>query len=213
MSATGVVVILAAMSRFATLTRVTLLAGAALALAASASPKPTPPINAYDQSGGDAALPPPQAMDPRAPLGLWNTNFGAVKIEPDGGGLHGAWSYDRDNQQVVGYFAGTLQGNLFRLTWREPAQPTPGAPQLSGEGWLAFDPSGSSFAGKWWSSDGQRRGEWTGTRAAQPLPAIDPSATYGTSSYGGSAYGGPTYGGSTYGGPTYPPPAYPPPRY
>ena len=148
------------MSRLPTLFRAALLAGAALTLVASSATKPTPPINAYNQQpGGDAALPPPQAMDPRAPLGLWNTNFGAVKIETDGAGLHGAWSYDRDNQQVIGYFGGALQGNLLRLTWREPAQPTAGAPQLFGEGWLAFDPSGTSFAGKWWSSDGQRRGD------------------------------------------------------
>ena len=107
MSATGEVVTLAAMSRFGTLSRTALLGAAALALVASSSPKSTPPINAYNQqAGGDAALPSPQAMDPRAPLGLWNTNFGAVKIEADGGGLHGAWSYDRDSQQVVGFFGG-----------------------------------------------------------------------------------------------------------
>ncbi len=192
MSATGEVVTLPAMSRFGTLSRLGLVALAALALAASGSSKPTPPINAYNQPTGERALPTPQAMDRQAPLGLWTTNFGAVKIESDGAALHGAWSYDRDGQQVVGYFGGVLDGNLLRLTWREPAQPIPGAPQLTGEGWLAFDPSGASFAGSWWSDDGQRKGDWTGTRVAQPLP------------------GDPAYGGQTYGAP-YPPPAYPSP--
>lgn len=188
------------MRRLASLSRVALLAGAALVLAASAS-KPAPPINQYNaQGGGQPPMPAAQPMDPAAPLGLWSTNFGAVKIESDGAGLHGAWSYDRDGQQVIGYFAGTLQGNLYRLTWREPAQPTGGIPQLAGEGWLAFDPSGTSFAGKWWSDDGQRKGDWTGTRVAQPLPP-EP------------AYGGASYGAATYGVPAYPPPAYPPPGY
>lgn len=196
MSATGEVVTLPAMRRLASLSRVALLAGAALCLAASAS-KPTPPINQYNQqNGGQPSMPAPQAMDPRAPLGLWNTNFGAVKIEPDGGGLHGAWSYDRDGQQVVGYFGGALEGNLLRLAWREPAQPMPDVPQLAGEGWVAFDPSGTSFAGKWWSDDGQRKGDWTGTRAAQPLPPEASDA----------------YGGNSYGAPTYPPPSYPAPE-
>ena len=207
MSATGAVVTLPAMKRLASVCRIALLAGAALALAASAS-KPTPAINQYPQNGGQGAMPAPQAMDPRAPVGLWNTNFGAVKIEPDGAGLHGAWSYDRDGQQVIGYFGGALQGNLLRLTWREPAQRTDGVPQLSGEGWVAFDPSGTSFAGKWWTTDGQRKGDWTGTRAAQPLPD---DGAYGPA-YGASTYGAP-YGGATYGMPTYPPPAYPPPGY
>ncbi len=195
------------MSRFGTLTRLALLgtvsrfallAVAALGLAASASSsKATPPINAYNQAGGAAAtLPTPQAMDRSAPLGLWTTNFGAVKIESDGAGVHGAWSYARDGAQVIGYFGGVLDGNLLRLTWREPAQPQPGVPQLSGEGWLAFDPGGASFAGKWWSSDGQRKGDWTGTRVAQPTSA--PLAPSGYDSYGGSTYGAPA------------PPAYPP---
>ncbi|HVV88818.1 MAG TPA: hypothetical protein VHE35_37500 [Kofleriaceae bacterium] len=193
-----------------TASRLALLALAALALTASAAKK-TPPLNQYNaQNAGQPGLPAPQAMDPRAPLGLWNTNFGAVKIEPNGTGLHGAWSYDRDNQQVVGYFAGALDGNLLRLTWREPAQATPGVPQLSGEGWIAFDPQGSSFAGKWWSTDGQRKGDWTGTRVVQPIPdAASPSSP--SSSYGGSSYGGDTYAAPSYPPPSYPPPSYPPP--
>lgn len=188
------------MSRFGTLSRFALLALAALGLAASASSsKATPPINAYNQPGNPAGpLPTPQAMDRSAPLGLWNTNFGAVKIESDGAGIHGAWSYDRDGAQVIGYFGGVLDGNLLRLTWREPAQPLPGVPQLAGEGWLAFDPGGASFAGKWWSNDGQRKGDWTGTRVAQPT-ATAPS---GYDSYGGSTYGAP---------PPAPPATYPPP--
>ena len=194
MSATGEVLTLPAMKRLGTLSRLALLALAALALTAASATKP--PTYALANGGPKPQTPPPQAMDPRAPLGLWNTNFGAVKIEADGGGLHGAWSYDRDNQQVVGYFGGALEGNLLRLTWREPAQPVAGVPQLSGAGWLAFDPSGTSFAGKWWSDDGQRKGDWTGTLVAHPNA---PSADGGAS----------PYGGSTYGAPTYPPPAYP----
>jgi hypothetical protein len=205
MSATGVVVTLPAMRRLAVLSRLALLAAAALALAASAA-KPTPSINEYNQNGGQPAVPRAQAMDPRAPLGLWNTNFGAVKLESDGAGLHGAWSYDRDGQQVIGYFGGVLDGNVLRLTWREPAQATPGVPQLAGAGWLAFDPSGTTFAGKWWSDDRQRSGDWTGTRAAQPLP--DDSYGYGGTTYG-NAYGGSSYG--VPGGPAYPPPSYPTP--
>lgn len=194
------------MSRLPTLSRTALVAASAFALAASASStKATPPINAYNQpAAAGGALPTPQAMDPRAPLGLWNTNFGAVKLESDGAALHGAWSYDRDGAQVIGYFGGVLDGNLLRLTWREPAQAMPGVPQLAGEGWLAFDPSGASFAGKWWSDDGQRKGDWTGTRVAQPLYEPNPY---------GNAYGASTYGGSTYGAPSYPPPPTYPPTY
>jgi hypothetical protein len=208
MSATGVMVTLPAMSRFGTGFRLTSLAVATFALAASASSnKGTPPITSYNQPAAAAPTPPAQAMDPRAPVGLWNTNFGAVKIEPDGGGLHGAWSYDRDGQQVIGYFGGQLEGNVLRLTWREPAQPMPGVPQLAGEGWVAFEPSGSSFQGKWWSTDGQRKGDWTGTRVVQPIPtaAVPPTA---------SPYGGSTYGAApTSWAPPPPPTSYAPPVY
>lgn len=175
------------------------LAAALAALAASASSRQsTPP----PQPAGAWNAQPPQSqpMDPRAATGLWKSTFGAVKIEPSEPGMptsvHGAWTYDKQGAQVVGYFAGTLDGNVLRLTWREPGQPMAGAPLLEGEGWLVFDPNGSRFTGRWWTNNRDRQGDWSGWRNAQPTPPPPPGG-----GYGGAAYGSPQ--------PTYPPP--PPP--
>jgi hypothetical protein len=115
-------------------------------------------------------------MDIAASLGLWKSNFGAVKIEedftaggPQSGFIHGVWTYQRDGRDVVGVFAGSLRGNLLDFTWQEPADPAP----LRGAGTLSFDPAGQSFRGQWWTDNRDRGGEWTGwrpTAASAPAP-------------------------------------------
>lgn len=169
--------------------RMILVAATVVVLAASASSKssaPPPIVGAWN-----AAPPTSQPMNDSAAAGLWKTTFGAVKIEGDGvGRVHGAWVYDRNGQQVVGYFGGALDGNVLRLTWREPAQPQPGEVQLGGEGWLVFDPAGASFSGRWWTSSRDRQGDWSGTRGAPaPGPAAMAPAGLAGASYGGASYG------------------------
>lgn len=186
------------MTALATSARLALAALAAATLVASsrsqsqtAQPQPQP-------GAWNAAPPPTTAMAPSAATGLWKTTFGAVKIEEDGsGGLHGAWIYQRNGQEVVGYFGGPLDGNVVRFSWREPAQAQPGEAQLAGEGWLSFEPNAGRFSGRWWTYNRDRQGDWTGQRGAG-APA---QPTYGDPGYGGNGYGGNGYGGAVYGAP------------
>lgn len=134
--------------------------------------------------------PPPQDMDPAVALGLWRSNFGAVKLEPDNsrgglqsGALHGVWQYDRQGQEVIGYFAGSLRGNVLSFRWQEPE-----TPPLVGDGFIVFDQTGRQFSGRWRSDGRDRVGVWNGWRPplqtsapaqvppAQPLPPQAPSA-------------------------------------
>ncbi len=100
-------------------------------------------------------------------LGLWRTSFGPVKIERDASGgenaVMGVWVYQRDGQEVVGYFEGTLAGNVLELRWQEPSTTQP----LVGSGYLVFDPGGERFDGRWWTSRRDRSGDWSGWRAEQ----------------------------------------------
>jgi hypothetical protein len=147
--------------------------------------------------------------EPRA-LGLWKSSFGAVKIEedlrggqPGGGQLQGVWMYQRNNADVIGYFAGKLQGNVLQFTWDEPAQPA----ALQGEGYIVFDQQGQRFAGRWWTTSHDRVGEWNGWRQGLSKPESQPQP--GTYGYGSQQpYGQPSpYGGQGYGGyPQQPPP-------
>ena len=105
-------------------------------------------------------------------IGLWNTSFGPVKIEADSSGgtgkLMGVWVYDKEGQEVIGFFSGTANGNVLNFQWEEPSQ---GAP-LQGAGYLVFDPAGTSFTGRWWTANQDRGGDWTGQRGqAQAAPA------------------------------------------
>ena len=103
-------------------------------------------------------------------LGLWKSSFGAVKVEednqrgPNSGWVHGVWVYDRNGQEVIGYFSGMLRGNVLEFKWREPATPQP----LTGDGFLVFDPGGARFSGRWWASAQQPQGEWNGWRQTAP---------------------------------------------
>src|SRR5688500_894773 len=93
------------------------------------------------QGGGP---PPPQQMEAGRVLGRWRSTFGAVKIEGDNskggiqmGSIQGVWVYQRQGQEVIGYFAGNLRGNVLQFRWQEPG--SQGQPPLNGEGWLQFE--------------------------------------------------------------------------
>jgi hypothetical protein len=111
----------------------------------------------------------PQQMDAQRALGLWRSTFGAVKIDPDNahggiaaGAVHGVWEYSRGGTDVIGYFYGTLDGNVLRFKWQEPANPP-----LTGEGFLEFEQTGRQYHGRWWSDRKDRVGDWNGWRQAQ----------------------------------------------
>jgi hypothetical protein len=151
-------------------------------------------------------------MEPSTALGLWRSTFGAVKIEADdskgglqAGAVQGVWVYQRQGQEVVGYFAGQLRGNVLQFRWQEPNNPP-----LTGEGYLVFDVQGRQYNGRWWSDRRDRVGDWNGWRQQG---GQDPAAGPGNA---GDPYGGQSGGqsGGQYGGATYAPrPApSPPPR-
>lgn len=128
-------------------------------------------------------------MEPARALGLWRSTFGAVKIEPDAskggleaGSVQGIWVYQRQGQEVIGYFAGNLRGNVLQFRWQEPNDPA-----LTGEGFLVFDVQGRQYAGRWWSDRRDRIGDWSGWRqsapTARPVDAASPD--------GGQGDGGP----------------------
>ena len=120
----------------------------------------------YGQSGGSP--PPPQDMEAARALGVWRSTFGAVKIEADDsrggletGSVQGVWVYQRQGQEVVGYFSGNLRGNVLQFKWQEPNNPP-----LTGEGYLVFDRQGRQYTGRWWSDRRDRVGDWNGWRNA-----------------------------------------------
>jgi len=206
--------------------RVVVVLGAAFALIGSASSSSNQNqsmmTGQYAQSGGSP--PPPQEMEPARALGIWRSTFGAVKIEADNsrggietGSLHGVWVYQRQGQEVVGYFSGNLRGNVLEFKWQEPNDPP-----LTGSGYLVFDRSGRQYSGRWWSERRDRVGDWNGWRNQpgtadafnrQPDPNANP---YGDDGNDG-ATGGQTYGQPGQPGQPQPQPStigpQPPPNY
>jgi len=166
-----------------------LVACAAAAGSATSSSNQNQAAAGPEGRDGQGGPPPPQQMEPNLALGLWRSTFGAVKIEPDGshgglgaGNLQGIWMYQRQGQEVVGYFAGNLRGNVLSFHWQEPNNPP-----LTGEGYLVFDTQGRQYAGRWWSDKRDRVGDWNGWRQAGqgvPQSAGDPGEQYGGQGYG-----------------------------
>jgi hypothetical protein len=158
--------------------RVAVVLGGCLAVLGSASSSSQQSANVPQGQDGP---PPPQQMDPSRALGLWSSTFGAVKIEADdskgglqAGALQGVWVYQRQGQEVIGYFAGSLRGNVLDFRWQEPANPP-----LIGQGWLQFDAQGRQYSGRWWSERRDRVGVWNGWRQQGQQPAPPPPAPYG----------------------------------
>lgn len=201
------------------LARVVTVAAACLAAVGSASSSSNSP--AVQPQNANMSPPPPQEMDATRALGLWRSTFGAVKIEADNsrggiasGAIQGVWVYQRQGEEVIGYFNGNLRGNVLDFRWQEPG--AAGGPPLVGAGYLVFDQSGRQYSGRWWSDKRDRVGDWNGWRQASSQG--QPTDQYGA--YGGAQYGGQTYGQpqpppygqpSTYGQPQQP--QYPPQQY
>lgn len=186
--------------------RVALVAAAWFAAVGSA----TSSTNNDPQNAANAQTNAPQSqqMDGQRALGLWRSTFGAVKIDADNshggiaaGAVHGVWEYQRQGQDVIGYFYGTLQGNVLRFKWQEPANPP-----LTGEGYIQFDASGRQYSGRWWSDRKDRVGDWNGWRQQPGQPGDPQQQQYGQQ-------GDPNGQDPQQGG--YPPPqgqGYPPPQ-
>src|SRR5262245_25084478 len=122
------------------------------------------------QTQGMNGAPAPEQVEPGRALGLWRSTFGAVKIEADNsrgglesGAIQGVWVYQRQGQEIVGYFSGSLRGNVLQFRWQEPNNPP-----LTGEGYLVFDVTGRQYSGRWWSERRDRVGDWNGWRQAAP---------------------------------------------
>jgi hypothetical protein len=147
-------------------------------------------------------------MDSSQAIGLWKSSFGPVKIEYDNSAgpdqLMGVWVYDRNQQEIIGFFSGPVEGNVLRFDWKEPSEE--GDP-LEGSGYLVFDASGRSFTGRWWTTNRDRGGPWSGWRAPGDEPA-------GGQTYGGAVAPAPAPGPAEPApppGPAEPAPVEPPP--
>ena len=190
--------------RFGNVVRVIAVSAMCLAAVGSATSNNNSP--AVQQQTANTSPPPPREMEPARALGLWRSTFGAVKIEADNtrggiqaGAIQGIWVYQRQGQEVVGYFSGQLRGNVLQFRWQEPNNPP-----LTGDGYLVFDQQGRQYSGRWWSDKRDRVGDWNGWRQAsaaqqQPYAGQD----------GGGGQAGAPYGGQTYGRPPQPQPGYP----
>jgi hypothetical protein len=157
--------------------------------------------------------PPAQAMEPMRALGLWRSTFGAVKIEADdakgglqSGSVQGVWVYQRAGQEVVGYFHGSLRGNVLQFQWQEPNNPP-----LTGEGFLVFEATGRQYTGRWWSDHRDRVGDWNGWRQGGQQGGGQGGLEPGQQQLDpyGQPYGGQAYGEQGYSQPPPPQPRYP----
>jgi len=151
--------------------RFLVLVGGLLAAAGSAGQnRSQSQASTAPQAPVDETPPEGRPMDANLAIGLWKSSFGPVKIEHDyeggDGHLMGVWVYDREGEQVVGYFDGNLDGNVLRFAWFEPAEPA----ELRGSGYLVFDPNGNAFNGKWWTDGKDRNGDWSGWRTPDTAP-------------------------------------------
>ena len=97
--------------------------------------------------------------------GIWESNFGLIDLTQDAARVYGTYA-----SFGGGAIDGTIEGETFHFTWRDP---------VNGEGWGTFTitPDGQRLEGVWgFGLDRQPRGRWNASRLQQPK-------TFGTPSY------------------------------
>jgi len=110
-------------------------------------------LRGYGTAGPAAALPDVS--------GTYEANYGLFHIQQQGSALIGCYEHNE------GLLAGTVEGRLMQLVWREN-----GGPQDWGPTVFVFAPDGSGFRGLWWNAGGGKSasaGDWNGTRKSSEV--------------------------------------------
>lgn len=103
--------------------------------------------------------------------GVWDSNFGQVKFQrtEKPGFYRGVWMFEREGEQVIGYFEGELTGKQFWFRWHQPGED---GQDRVGSGRIFFNEVGNRFDGTWATEDGGQNGNWNGSR----VPSVDNDA-------------------------------------
>lgn len=88
--------------------------------------------------------------------GVYQTNYGALRIEQDGTGVAGC--YDHDG----GALSGNMNGRVMQFEWREREG------RRTGTGIMVLSMKGDALNGVWFEQ-GELQGEWSGKRGG-PVP-------------------------------------------
>jgi len=89
--------------------------------------------------------------------GLWDTNWGQMRLAQRGSHVHGTYKGFRN-----GSVSGDVDGNLFIFRWTQLES------RQWGRGYLQMSPDGARMAGSWgYRKDYGNGGKWWATRAAE----------------------------------------------
>jgi len=86
--------------------------------------------------------------------GVYQTTYGALKIEQDGARIRGCYDY------AGGKLSGTLNGRVMRFDWRQDQD------TRAGTGIMALSTKGELKG--FWYENGRLGGEWSGVRGGNP---------------------------------------------
>jgi outer membrane protein OmpA-like peptidoglycan-associated protein len=104
-------------------------------------------LEAYGQPVG-----PPPKVDV---TGVYQTNYGPMRIEQDGTSVGGCYEYSG------GELSGNLNGRVMQLEWRQDRG------KRVGTAIMVLSMKGDALNGVWFE-DGQLKGEWSGERGGKP---------------------------------------------
>jgi hypothetical protein len=86
--------------------------------------------------------------------------FGFMKIKQVGAKVTGTYDGMRRNGDN-GTFAGTIEGDLLRIEWKQPGKPEAAIFPLKGKAWLRIKSKGTTLEGKWgYEESDEDGGEW-----------------------------------------------------
>jgi outer membrane protein OmpA-like peptidoglycan-associated protein len=86
--------------------------------------------------------------------GIYQTNFGPMRVEQDGTKILGCYDHSE------GELSGNLNGRVMQFEWREKGK-------RSGPAIMVLSMKGDALNGFWYEN-GQRQGEWSGQKGGNP---------------------------------------------
>jgi hypothetical protein len=93
-------------------------------------------------------------------VGVWDSNWGQMKLRPGRGSIvNGSFRGFRE-----GSVSGTVEGNLYRFTWRQVNS------TAWGRGYLQMSPDGEHLEGQWgYEKSYNGGGRWWASRSSASL--------------------------------------------
>ena len=99
----------------------------------------------------------------------YSPEFGTMSVKQDGIAVSGNYE-DQFSRDRNGHFRGIIKGDILRLTWIQPGNPSAAIMPKKGLAWLRISRNGARLNGEWgYDQSKDDGGLWTATKSTNDM--------------------------------------------